>query len=265
ADIVRFETEAMPAFLEGHAIAGRAICPAAAFWEMALAAVERVAGFIPILKDAVLHEPLALDGRRIRTELQQAADGSFRVHIQSPSGGWKKHAEATLVSGEGAGGSIDLSKLRSSLPLPVPVDDLYRAWRERGAEHSVDFQSLSDLRCGEREAVGRVCLPQSLMRQPGRYRFHPVLLDGCLQVAATVLGETEAGRIWVPSGLGELNTYGDLRGPLWAHAQRSAAPDPSLAVDVYDETGRRVAEIRDLRYIAISTRSWRTELSNHCY
>jgi len=50
-------------------------------------------------------------------------------------------------------------------------------------EYGTSFQAITELWVGKEEALGKVELPLAAEN----YQFHPVLLDGSLQVLATIL------------------------------------------------------------------------------
>ncbi len=270
----RFESvvgAASPSFLDHHRVAGARVVPAAAFWEMALAAAASLPAGSGWIEDAAVHQPLLLTPRRdtvLQTVLLPEAAGvvAFRIYSQGSdpeTGGkvWTRHAAGSLVAGDAPGprGDLDLAALRSGFSAAVSAPDFYRWCRDRGSEYGPSFQSLTRSWRAEGRALGQVCLPEDLVPDAGRYRFHPVLLDGCLQLSALALGGTASGEVWIPAGCGRLSLF--VRPPirLWVHA-RLLDETPSgvraLTLDLFDQRGRAVATIEGLRFASAAPESW---------
>jgi acyl transferase domain-containing protein/acyl carrier protein len=264
SNAARFESAGMPPFLKDHVVAGKVIFPAAAYWEMALAAAERTLGLPASIHDSSVSEPLFLDGRSVQTVLEPGDHGGFNFRIYSSLDAvWVKHAEGRVSIGEGSADTIDLGQLHSRFCEPVSTDAFYSACRKRGLEYGPAFQSITELWRDEGQALGRIQVPDALLPDADQYQFHPVLLDGCMQISAAALGETETpDQIRVPVGLGRMNVTGHIGLGLWAHACRAGE---AVVLNVYDEAGARVAELQDVRFAAVSPQSWRSKEADPCY
>ena len=99
---------------------------------------------------------------------------------------WTLHAEAqALVATEGAaaGERIDLEAVQNRL-ASADVPEFYHRMKDSRIDYGQAFQVLDGLRSGAGEALGEVALPPQLDQDPTT--VHPVMLDGCFQVAAAV-------------------------------------------------------------------------------
>jgi acyl transferase domain-containing protein/acyl carrier protein len=265
----RFEARldvATAPFIDEHRVAGGVVLPAAAYVDIALAAASHVPGSPTSIENLAFHEPLILHGSRsriVQTVIKPAGTGTFTVAIHSRDSSteaWTRHAEGRLASRDTRvqPNGVDLAHLRSSLAGEVPSADFYKYCRDRGSDYGDTFQTLVELRREDGQAIGHVQPSDRVATDVTRYAFHPVLLDGCLQVAALTLGIADDDSLWVPVSIGRLEMLGPIASSLWAHATRPSAGETSVDVDVYDEHGRRVAALERVAFANIPARAWAT-------
>jgi len=270
-----------PPYLGDHRVAGTVVVPAAAWWEIALAA----AGGLPaVIEGASVDRPLLLgehSERTLQTILAPAAGGGLAFRIYSgetdPERGattWTRHAAGTLAAGEppaagepsaagetpDAGSTAELERLKSACPEVVPVEDFYRHGRRHGSEHGPNFQTLTRLWRGEGQALGRLDLPEPLLPEAGRYRIHPVLLDGCLQLAAVALGAGDGdGELRVPVSVDRLALFARPGFRLWAHARLHPGDrdgEPTVSLALHGDGGDPVAALEGIRFARIDPEHW---------
>ena len=254
---VVFEQEigpATPDFLEDHRVHDLVVFPGTGYLELGLAAGAAVAGGAVALQDVTIREPLVLSDAApttVQTVVSPGEGGrSFRVFSQDPRepDSWRLHAEGRLVSPPpDAPASSSLQTLRAGCPDRREAAVFYAALAERGLPFGARFRGVSEIFRGEGEAVARVEAPEAIARAATAYRFHPALLDACLQTLAGAFPDGSDQPIFMPIGIGEVWLLGKVESRLFAHARAQRAPGGESAsgeVVVYRESdGEAVARI----------------------
>ncbi|XXY16953.1 SDR family NAD(P)-dependent oxidoreductase [Sorangium sp. So ce216] len=233
-----------------HRAHGRAVMPAAAFAEAALAAARALKGDGAVA-DLSFPERLALDeGEAARLQsvvTTSGEDRELRVFCRKAEGGgaWALVAAARLPR---QGGQEDapgepLQALEARIAGAVDVQAHYERLGERGLDYGPRFRALVGLSVAEGEALARIELPARLTAQAGRFVIHPVLLDAGLQaLLATLPGDGASGH--AVAGIERLSIASGIGNDLRAHAKRRG-PGADAASDVvfYDASGRVVARM----------------------
>ena len=175
--------------------------PATAYIEMALAAAGEVLGAgslhlqqIENLKPMILPEGVA---RRVQVTLSLDTDreARFAVHSRLALGAgdasakvsaWTAHVTALLsvedaVENEAASerGLAVIEAARARCNNTIAGGSFYAALAAKGNQWGPCFQGMDEVWIGENEAVGRVRVPESLVDEIARYRFHPAVSDSC--------------------------------------------------------------------------------------
>jgi amino acid adenylation domain-containing protein len=258
----------MASFLQDHRVNGRALVPASAFIEMALAAAERagLTGGREIV-ELDLSAPLVLlpgEHRTVQVALcstERPERFTFAVHSNraaagsGESGEWTLHATAALIAdprGE-APPSVDLAAIRAAVGEEVTVDALYRALRARGLEYGSTMRGIERAWGGAGEAIGRIELPASLHPEEPRYQIHPTTLDAALQVlvAATLDASGSGTETFLPIGCDRVRLYRRPGTVVWSHVVLtvSSASEIEASVRLIDDDGRIVAELTGVRLV----------------
>jgi acyl transferase domain-containing protein/NADPH:quinone reductase-like Zn-dependent oxidoreductase len=253
----------LPSFLADHRVFGRPIVPAAAWLEMAgAAAALRLQGPLTV-EDAVFREPLTLEegeARTVQTVLTQAGDGALSFQIFSqPEGadeeGWTLHATGRVRTDDPGHTALpfDLGALRQRCPEPLDAGAHTAGLRERGIDYGPAFQGLTAWWRGDGEALGEVVAPAELAGTAGAWRFHPALLDACLQALAGALrspDESTADGAWLPLAVERFRLQGHPGERLVCHARlRPEASGEVFTGDlwIWNAGGEPVAEVEGLR------------------
>ncbi|MEM9784025.1 MAG: acyltransferase domain-containing protein, partial [Pseudomonadota bacterium] len=174
------------------------------------------------------------------------ADWAWRV-LSADAGvearDWILHADGVLrVDGPAAASSLDTSALRARLDASLDPEALYAGLAERGLHYGPRFQRVRALWSNEREALGTI---EGMDPHTEAY----VLLDGCLQVAASLLLDDPATH--VPAHIERIAFTGPLTDVLWCHAQRRDAVDTetdgvTIDLRIADAAGQVVAHLTGL-------------------
>ena len=272
---VTFEAELSstdPAWLRDFEAFGLPVAPPALFAAQAVcAALSERAGHGVVVEGLEIGRPLLLTraapgerhppGRVVQVVLGAGADGSGARDVHVFSCGltediWIAHATArtrvasdlpeVLARRSRGGGSRRLA--------PADASAFYGGLRKAGVEVGWSLCSLSELRAGEGAARAEVSL-RAAMDVSG-VAAHPVLLDGCLQVAAVAAAGADGSAPLVLVGWDRLR----LRGPLprrfecEAVAKGPLAPSGAAVGDIrqvnlrfFDASGVRLGDISGAR------------------
>ncbi|HSR49831.1 MAG TPA: SDR family NAD(P)-dependent oxidoreductase, partial [Acidobacteriota bacterium] len=247
----------LPEYFSQHHLQGRPLLPGAAHLEMALAAGRALLGeSLNVVSDFTIQQPLYLEpppASRVRVQ-RVGAMGCPECEISSRSGqSWTSHSAARLHAEEAApqaaNDSLNEVRRRCSRPGP-PVSDFYGWLKRLGYGYEENFQCVQQLWEGTGEVIGKVSLSAGLRAQAPRHLMHPVLLDGCFQLAAAAARQA-AGfeEIFLMRGIERVAFYDRLTPEIWAWVKiRESAEDGSLFADlkVFDPEGRVLAEIGGL-------------------
>ncbi len=235
---VLFETELSPsdpAWLNDHRVFDRVVAPGALYAAMAIAAAGREGNGSATVEDCQLQNALVLPETDPETG---NGEGSCRVQLvmegSDPAGarrvevfskaddgdGWTLHMEARLSSParRPTTNRTDLAKLTAGLS-PGDPSEFYRARSETSVTLDPLFRTLRTLWSGDGQAVGEVALPEML--DLGGLEAHPVLLDGCFQVAAEARGAGlgQDGTTYLPFGWDRLWLSEPLPARVFCHAR----------------------------------------------
>ena len=214
----------------------------AACMEMFLAASRSSA-----LEDVVVREPIQIE--RGGT-VQVIVDGE-RVELYQREGEeWKLRAGARPAKSGPRPDPVSRAGLQSSMPASVDPLRQYELLRSRSIELGAPFQLLGELWAGDRQALGRLRVPS----EKGEYRFHPALIDACIQVLSAAVG-SENG-LYLPVGIDRFELFGLPSAGLWSHASLRPAAGDTLTGDIriLGEHGRICARFEGLRLRRASAR-----------
>jgi len=267
---IQFESRvgtASPAFLNDHRLNGTAVFPAAAFFEMAMAAA--VGAFGPArhsLEEVSIEEALVVPDEGLRTVqliLSPPAGGvaSFRIFgradgARDDAPRWTRHVSGAVRVGQSrrppSSDSLPREDVQARCDQRISSEDFYANARARGIQFGRSFRGIERLWLGQGEALGSIQLPAALVAESEAYLVHPALLDASFQVAvAAAIGLTTAD-LYVPIGGDHFRLHARPATRMWCHAQARSAggmPRDTATVDlrVFDDAGRLVAEVGGLR------------------
>ena len=263
-----FEVAVDPAvhpFLEDHCIFGVPVFPATGYIETAFEALQHATGQSgTLLEDLEIAEALttARSTSREAQVIVKPDQGGFHFEFFAASEratGWTRCAAGRVSQPAAAtpsGGRIDVTAIRARADRVESGSDFYAALARRGFVYGPSFQGVQSISVGQDEVLGDVHLTSAIVDATSGFRFHPALLDACLQI---VLAAVPAGRTFLPTRIGRL-LLGEWAPRLIAHAQLrpSANGARTIACDVriVDEHGRFVAEFSDILLQQTDARQW---------
>ena len=245
-------------YLSDHRVQRAIIVPATAFVEMAFATARQVLGDGPCqIEDAQFANPCFLSAERpLRLHASfNAEDATVRIAsrgIESDDD-WIHHASAVVRSCAIAPSSDRLPRatVEQRCPRSFSGAECYAYFQKMGLDYGPLFQGIQRGWQGERESLVEVSLPEGARAAEDDYLFHPALLDACFQgvIPADQDFQQVIGALYLPVGIEQVRLFRRAGRRLWSHARlREKTARWTLAdLDIYDESGDVVAQIRGLR------------------
>ncbi|NND95881.1 MAG: SDR family NAD(P)-dependent oxidoreductase, partial [Pirellulaceae bacterium] len=246
-----------PSYFPDHVVSGSVTVPAAAWIETLRAAAQRALGNDAIeLQDVQISRALFLQPQQpvaIETHVGAVASGRCRIQISyrpdQEDAQWQNCASATVAK------SADKpeASIATVTGIAQDPDELYQAMAKSGLEYGEFFQTLQNVSSNGGTAHGQLALADALRSDSQQCRLHPTLLDGALQLIATVVPGSESGRTFLPVGVQSIS-LGD--GGTIAHAtvtrQSPDDDDTQFAevvadVELFDADQKLVAQLRGVR------------------
>ncbi len=252
-------------YLAEHRVQGGAVLPATAYIEMAMAAARALWGEGGhAIEDLELVQLMSVEGE-VHVQVSLAVGGpgaaAFQVLSRADAGtSWTLHARAAVRPSGGEPPRPALAALQERCREPLTAEAHYRAMEQRGITYGPMFRGVASAWRGEREALGRIVIPEAMQSEMGAYRIHPALLDAALQLlgAASVGGPT-----YLPAGVRSIEVHGRVSGACWAHARLEAVQpgDAGLEGEVllFDEAGAVVATLSGVRLKRLAAGSMATD------
>lgn len=186
-------------FLADHVVDGRVIVPAAAYFEMALAASRAGPGWRLVeITDVTIRTPLVLGDSPHAIQVRLEEDnGHARLTIHSLGAqdeACTLHVDARVrpINAESSL-RLDRTQIAGRCTHALDAGEFYTFLQSQGLDFGPAFRGVRKVSYGDREACGEIALSGDLAIDAGRYVIHPALLDAGLQIAAAaVRGYAEA-------------------------------------------------------------------------
>lgn len=271
-------------YLADHRIFDRAILPLTAYLEMALAAGKKIlrGNSRVALQEVFIEQPLVLGaGSEEVNTLQlvltpEAKDGySFGIYSlepqREPNGKktWLRHAFGKLRNPVSGLPQFDLEAWQSQCTEKISAESFYQGRRSQHIDFGPSFQGVEQLWKGDRAALGRIRVPETVWQQIDDYTLHPAVLDAALHILGAILPEGT----YLPMILEQLQVYGRPSRNLWSYAtletgKINESETINAEVSLFDDEGNLVALVSglSLRRAESSQREQRpSDLENHLY
>nr|VFK37846.1 MAG: Zinc-binding dehydrogenase [Candidatus Kentron sp. TC] len=254
-------------WLSDHRIQDLVILPGAAYVEIGLALLDRiaegqVAGGVEDLHFE--HALVVTSGNEpiLRTRYDPKRR-IFTIYSRNVGGhAWTLHARGHLsLVASSKTKPLNISRLRRHCPKSIEVSILYKRLSQRGMQYGEAFRGIREIRRGHDEVLARIVTdpegdllsmenpsPKDDEQAKPVWRLHPTRLDAAFQ---SLLGILDAGddRSFIPVSIGRLGFHGRPGPECWAHGRltRREGRDISADIDIFDDDGVIWVEIRDLR------------------
>jgi len=209
-----------------------------------------------IVEDIAFHQALLLPEGEMKTVqivLTPVEQSGYSFQIfslmdseASAEPTWLCHAAGRVMRGSA---NVNYSPEPEPLPETISVDAHYERARERGNHFCPNFRLLESLARGESTGLGRACLPGTLAVEAGSYRFHPALLDACLQVVSAAFRDSGLEEVYFPVGVERLAVYERPGRELWSRARfhKQGESDKLIAdLEISGIDGKIVAHVKGL-------------------
>ncbi|MEV8230076.1 SDR family NAD(P)-dependent oxidoreductase [Streptomyces sp. NPDC079167] len=259
-------------FLTDHVVDGRKVLPAAAYLEMARAALESSRDGQTgrtVLRNVVWARPLTVadSAAHVVTTLYTAEDGSAQDVAFEISGTARGasgadavvHSQGTVQALDDAGeqAAVDLAALRAACGAArLDAEECYRLYRAMGLDYGPAHRGIESVATGDGQALARLRLPSGAAEADG-YVLHPSLLDAALQSTVGLFGQdggdTDAApaTLHLPFALDELDVLGPCTAQMWAWVRYGDGDRPDLGIrkldiDLLDDGGVPRCRLRGL-------------------
>ncbi|MFK8111763.1 MAG: type I polyketide synthase [Rubripirellula sp.] len=196
-----------PSYLGEHVVSGSITVPAAAWIEALRAAAHQhlPAGFT--LDQIQIERALFLEPSTpvsIQTSVHTTGGSRIRLQIDAlgtgDDGEWQTCASAIAMKGVG-----DITPLESITDSEViESSDLYQAMSDSKLDYGPFFQVLNRIHSDGKRAKAALRIDSQLQSELEQYLLHPTLLDGALQLIATVVPKQTSERTFLPVGVDRL-------------------------------------------------------------
>lgn len=254
----QLDTRLIP-WLADHRLAGSAVLPAAAYLEMAAAAVREVLGEPTIyLEEIRFHHLLFLpEEQTIPTCVRLDPDaGSFQILAAPPDApsAWELHAEGLYRPGRlRLPPPVDLELLRASVREDRDPPALYRELTAMGQIYGPLFQGLTSLRVsGIEEALSAIVDPAE-RTWPG-YLLFPPSFDSCFHPGVALKRKNDTRAVVVAS-VRQVCVFQPLPDKVWSHLRIVERSENSYLGDlaIFGASGAVLAQIGGLKLQAIDS------------
>ncbi len=262
------------AYLRDHQIGGRAILPAAACMEMALAAGHAWKGETPfVLEELTFLQAVNLELHTLHCFQCSIEPDTGNLSIERPGAGagaeWEAVSRGTVTAAGKAppdGEAFEIPQetfCRDPKRQEMAGSAFYAEVAQFGYAYGPSFQAVDRVWAVGEEALGRLVLPENVCAELPRYRLHPAALDACLHVFGALLMLHRQGSeriLLLPVSCARLRSYRPCTGTLWVHVIERERAGAMVRGDlvVRSETGERVADLQGLEFRTLATSAERS-------
>ncbi len=258
-------------YLTDHVVQGAALFPAAGYIELAFAAGGIKLGDGPIdVEGFEILRPLVLpEGAEPLVQVSvDGADGAIAIRSRpdTTTPDWTDHVRGRLSKADGAdaGASLDFAALRREMPVSVDAKTHYRGCDQRGLTYGPAFQGVTGLvmtppDAARRAALGEIALPglDDDTALAG-YRAHPSIVDSCLQVLITLIGQNDPRDCaTIPVQLDRIRSLAPLPSRVVCHVELVRESPRSGVADItlYGPDGKALLILSGTRFQKVEFRS----------
>ncbi len=247
------------AYLNDHRFWDSLVFPGSGFGEIGLALARVMLPDEPhAVEDLEITKTLFIDVNQpptVQVRFDPDEKAFFVYSSVAESEDWELHAQGRLTRVAPSDHAlVDLARLRDALPERCDHEQYYAECAAAGYQFGPSFQHLQRVWRKPGEALAEVVVPEAVADTMGQYRSHPAVLDACFQasqgVQAVPFGAVPEDSFYLPQTIRRVHLECDKPpARLWAHARLVKKGTQCLVSDilVYDDQGRRVAEIRGFR------------------
>lgn len=253
-------------YLADHCVQNEVVFPGAAYVEIAIAATSAVYnGSLVVIDEMSLDQMLALAPgaeRQIQVVLQKDEQEFAGIAISSRGEGeesWIRHGTIRVRSENGPRPNWEAGRgIENRCRQRMDSDAHYAKMNTRGLLYGDTFRGVEEVFLGAGEAFGRVSMPAPLVSELAEYRFHPALLDACLQVASWAIISKVGNALFVPREFIGLKYYARPSRHLRVYGRLNDMTKTdaiSVEIVVCDENGALLLEIQEMRIALVDAQT----------
>ncbi len=239
-------------FLDDHKVGGSVVAPGALFLSMAVsAAVSMASRSSPDsnslsfkIEDVIFPQPLRLaesDESTLQLVCLDDHPGEYSFQLISLMSGddYHTHASGRIASSNVERPSVDLQSLQARFHQSVAPDRIREIAADRGIVFGPAFRWFDQVDLAPGEGLGRLRVPAGLALDG---LLHPGLLDGCFQLASTLVDDPNRTETLLPFAVASLHIFAAAgSGPWWCHVRAGDALQWDITL--FDADGQAIALI----------------------
>ncbi|MEM8831400.1 MAG: SDR family NAD(P)-dependent oxidoreductase, partial [Cyanobacteria bacterium P01_G01_bin.19] len=245
------------AWLQDHHVEDKAIFPGAAYLELAIALAIFKQQELPLaIKDFNIVAPLYINQNSQIQSILDPQKEYLSCEIYSlDNDNWQLHAKGKILSAVEPARKENLEALKLEFEQSeLDIKQHYQNCQAKGINYGKSFQGIKELYGKNERALGLIELPTHLDSQA--YKFHPALLDACLQIIFAALPQELQSKTYIPVDIEKFTLYRLPDRKVWSYLELiSLESDRCIAnVWLYDETGELVAKLQGLKSQVIKSK-----------
>ncbi len=249
-------------YLKDHVVQNSVLFPAAGYVELAFSAAQRTLGKGVIdIEDFEVTRPLTILSHAdplIQTSVNPK-DGEVEISSRADrdSADWTRHARGRVSKRDAQSPAepANLAEISARMPYAVSAAEHYAGASARGLDYGPGFQGVSNVlltapSAAQREALAEISLPFLEAGGLDGYSSHPSLLDSCVQVLITLIGQNDKGNSsTIPVHLSKIRSIAPLTSRIFCHVQMRSESARSAVADfrVMDPAGNLLLSIDEAR------------------
>lgn len=243
-------------WLREHIVGGAMVFPAAGYVEQCLAVAkeEGAASGLAIERLEIDQALVVAEAGVAATVLFEPATGRFE--LRSGQAGATLHAHGELRHEPVAGPvrALDVAAIAERCAEQWPKSKVYGLFERRGLRYGAAFRGIESVLRRDGESLSTIALPTEVVaagEDGTSYRFHPVLLDACLQTFMTLL--PPGCMTYVPIAFERIELHAAVPTRFLCHVELTAERSNILLADVTvtDPAGGVIAHLKQVAFRAI--------------
>ena len=244
-------------YMNDHRFWDTIVFPGAGYVEIGLAIAHRLfPGEAHTIDDLEIKKGLFIDEDAAPTLQVTFEPDSKTFAVYSATGdkeSWELHALGRLTRAPGGEpASLDIEAVRTSLRDHFTHEQFYIDTQLAGYQFGPNFSHIQNVWRIHGDTLAEVLSPDEVMETADRYQIHPAVLDACFQLFMKLNPERDAkpeDNFFLPHSFRRVRVYAKVPKHLFVRAKLLLDDGKSTIADlfVYDETGRRVADILGFR------------------
>jgi acyl transferase domain-containing protein/NADPH:quinone reductase-like Zn-dependent oxidoreductase/SAM-dependent methyltransferase/acyl carrier protein len=234
-------------YLKDHKVQGTIVFPGAGYVEMGLAAAREVHGdgFF-VLENIRMIAPLILDVDNKSVIQLQIQDSNFFIFSRSGNNKWSRHISGSLSRRKpGTTKKVSMAAIQERCAKELGQEEAYSYFKSHGLDYGPAFQGLKHLWLGNGEALGQIEINQDVTPGFEEYILHPVILDACFQIGATLPFDGT----YLPVEISKLIFYKSPSRKSWGHVRFLMQKGSSITLDIaiFDGHQNLLVEVQGLK------------------